>query len=199
MTRRQVLKLIAAAGTVRRTRVSTHPGFRAPRVAGAAKTPQHTVNHTYVAAVDGRIGMSKLGFCLLVLLVALAACIHYDHDTPDTSANLAGFERHFGFEPPADVTDVYYYADELGVDVTYQLGFEAGPETVARIVAELDLTQADTPGGFGLGVARDFPWWDMEDIKQATLYQKTNTQRDYWRELWYSAATGRVCYLEYSL
>lgn len=141
--------------------------------------------------------MKKLGFCLLVLLVALVACTDYDHDTPDTAANRAGFERHFGFVAPPDVTDMYYFADEMGSDVLYQLGFAATPETVSRIVAALDLAPAqDAPG---LRLAYDFPWWDEADIEQATLYQKTNDSQDYWRALWYSEATGHVYYLEFTL
>lgn len=144
--------------------------------------------------------MKNLGVCLLVLLAALVACTAYDHDTPDTAANLAGFERHFGFEPPDDVTDVYYYADEMGADVTYQLGFAAAPETVARIVAALELAQADATARRDFNLARDdLAWWDEADIAQAAFYQKTNDKQDYWQALWYSEATGRVYYLEYSL
>lgn len=135
---------------------------------------------------------------LTVLLLALIACTAYDHDTPDTEANLAGFERHFGFEAPPDVKDVYYFADEMGADVLYQLGFEAGPETVARIVETLDLTRPDSEIT-GLGLTCDFPWWDEADIQQATLYWTSNAEQDYWKALWYSESTKRVYYLEYSL
>ncbi|MBN2006772.1 MAG: hypothetical protein JXA21_25685 [Anaerolineae bacterium] len=145
--------------------------------------------------------MKIIRFCLigLILLVFLVACTAYDHDTPDTEANLAGFERHFGFEPPDDVTDVYYYADEMGADVLYQLGFAAGPETVDRIVAALELVQADATARRDFKIARDdLPWWDEADIEQATFYQKANDKQDYRWALWYSKATGRVYYLEYS-
>lgn len=137
--------------------------------------------------------------CLLVALLLLSACSDYDHDVPDTDANRAGFERLFGFAPPADVTDLYYFVDELGADVLHQLGFAAKPETVNQIVTTLDLPPADMADCHGLGLAYAFPWWDEDDIRQATFYQKANAQRDYWRALWYSEATGRVYYLEYSL
>ena len=143
--------------------------------------------------------IKKLCFCLLIFLAALVACTAYDHDTPDTGANLAGFERHFGFAPPDNVTDVYYYADEMGADVLYQLGFAAGPETVDRIVAALELEQADATARRDFNIARDdFPWWDEADIQQAAFYQKANDKQDYRWALWYSEATGRVYYLEYS-
>jgi hypothetical protein len=134
---------------------------------------------------------------LIILLVVLAACTAYDHDTSDTAANLEGFECHFGFAAPPDVTDVYYFADEMGADVLYQLGFEAGPETVARIVSALGLAQTASEE-IGLGLAYTFPWWDEQDIQQATLYWKSSEDQDYWWALWYSEATGRIYYLEYS-
>ena len=135
-----------------------------------------------------------------ILLATLVACTDYDHDVPDTAPNLRGFERHFGFEAPPDVTDVYYFADEMGVDVLYQLGFEAGPETVTRIVKELDLTQSTSASdGPSPDLAYEFPWWDEQDVQRATRYWKSNAGHDYWWALWYRAPTQRVYYLEYSL
>lgn len=146
--------------------------------------------------------MKTLRLCLLAWLIwltTLAACTDYDHDIPDTAANLAGFERHFDFVVPSDVTDVFYFADEMGADVLYQLGFEAAPGTVERIVKALDLAPAAGGQEMGVGLAYDFPWWDEKDFQQAALYQKANDNQDYWRELWYSETPGRVYYLEFSL
>jgi hypothetical protein len=139
----------------------------------------------------------KLTAVALVPLI-LVACTDYDHDAPDTAANLAGFERHFGFAAPADVEDVHYFVDEMGTDVLYQLGFKAGPETVARIVNRLDLAQSNGAQS-GLGLAHDFPWWNEQGIEQATLYWKSNDEEDYWWMLWYDESMQRVYYLEYSL
>jgi hypothetical protein len=135
---------------------------------------------------------------LATTLVLLVACTAYDHNVPDTAANLKGFERHFGFEAPADVTNVYYFADEMGADALYQVGFEASPETVARIVDALALTPSN-PEELGLELAYDFSWWDQADIQQATCYAKSSERQDYWRVICYSTVTQRAYYLEYSL
>jgi hypothetical protein len=141
----------------------------------------------------------KLRYLILVcLIIVLGACTDYDHDTPDTSANRAGFERHFDFTPPPDVTELYYFADELGADVLYQLGFSASPETVNRIVTTLDL-ETTAPDVDATSLPYDFPWWDAAAIDEATLYWKCNADADYYWMLWYHAETGRVYYLEYSL
>lgn len=133
-----------------------------------------------------------------LLVVVWGACTDYDHDVPDTSANRAGFERHVGFAPPSDVTDIYYFADELGADVLYQLSFVAAPETVERIVAALDL-EASTPQVDGALLAYDFDWWDTDALEESDLYWKSNVEEDYWWMLWYHAETQRVYYLEYSV
>ncbi|MBN1877453.1 MAG: hypothetical protein JXA33_24740 [Anaerolineae bacterium] len=135
---------------------------------------------------------------LLSLLIALIACTDYDYDVPDTEANRNGFDRHFGFVASADVKDVYYFADEMGADVLYQLGFKAGPETVARIVDELDLTQSNVED-INPGLSYDLSWWDKVDIQQATRYWISNAVQDYVWALWYSETTQCVYYLEYSL
>jgi hypothetical protein len=143
-------------------------------------------------------GFGALILSVIALLVILVACTRYDHDVPDTSPNREGFERHFGFEAPPDVTELYYFADEMGVDVLYQLGFKASPETIARIVEGLGLEQSASDS-ISLGLAYDFPWWDEEDIERATCYWKSTLEEDYWWGLWYNPDTQRAYYIEYSL
>lgn len=138
----------------------------------------------------------SLGAIILGMLL-LSACTDYDYDQPDTPANRAGFERHFGFEAPESVSDLYYYADELGADVTYQLGFTVDRATVDRIVAELDLMQGEIV--FNATFAREFDWWNVDTVEALTPYGWRNDDEDYYRFLWYDPAARRVYYLEYSL
>ena len=103
--------------------------------------------------------MKNLVYSLLIIILAFfanSACTNYDHEQADTVANQKGFERHFGFPTPASVTDLYYYADELGIDVKYQMGFRADPETIQRIVVELDLVQQEVT--IQSRIAQDFAW-----------------------------------------
>jgi hypothetical protein len=134
---------------------------------------------------------------IAVILLITVACTDYDYDQPNTPANRAGFERHVGFEVPDTVSDLYYYADELGVDVTYQLGFAADRATVDRIVAELNLVQREAT--FNATFAREFDWWDADAVEALTPYGWSNDDGDYYRILWYDPTAGRVYYLEYSL
>jgi hypothetical protein len=127
----------------------------------------------------------------------LGACTDYDFDQPDTDANRAGFERHFGFAPPPSVSDLYYYADELGADVKYQLGFRADEGTIDTIVAELELVQEEPE--YEVRLARDLDWWHDDVIRTLTPYWRSDPDSDYYRFLWYDPAGRRAYYLEFSV
>ena len=133
----------------------------------------------------------------VALLSGLVACTSYDYDKPDTSDNQKGFERHFGFPVPASVSDVYYFADELGADVKYQLGFKTDQATVDAIVAALELKQAEPE--FGVGIAQEFPWWDKDTVENLTPYWKSNSEEHYYWFLWYDSESQRVYYIEFSV
>ena len=141
--------------------------------------------------------MRSVLLLLLAALVMLAACTSYTHDQPDTLPNIAGFESHFGFAPPPDVSELYYYADELGSDYTYQLGFRAEPATVEHIVAQLELEQEQP--ALSQFIAREFPWWQASDLKPLTPYWKKNQKGSHYWFLWYAADTKQVWFLEFSL
>lgn len=134
---------------------------------------------------------------LVATLLLLCTCTTYDFDQADTPANQAGFERHFGFPAPTTVTSLYYFADELGADGLYQLGFETNSETIEHIITELNLVQQEP--NIQTGLARDFDWWDNEVIEVLTPYWKHNQDNDYFWFLWYDTDNQRAYYIEYSI
>ncbi len=146
--------------------------------------------------------MSGLSVIVMLALTSIA-CVcgiftDYDFDQSDTEANRKGFERHIGFPVPASVSDVYYFADELGADVTYQLGFTADQETVNRIVSELGLTQ-EAPALDCTGLVREFDWWKEDAVEGLSPYWKSNDDHDYYWFLWFDPANRKVYYLEFSV
>ncbi len=136
-----------------------------------------------------------------VALAAAAAvmggCTDYDVDTPDTAANRKGFERHFKLEPDEDVAQVYYYADELGADVRYQLSFRCGRETIDEIISRLSLAEAPEDHG-GLAPRDDLTWWKPDSTSGRSHWVKERRNEHFW-ELWYSAEDGKAYYHEYSM
>ena len=125
-------------------------------------------------------------------------CTPYTHDKPDTAPNQQGFARHFGFSPPADVTELYYYADELGIDAKYQLGFKADRSTVDRIVSSLDLKKPDK-GFVEERIGTEFPWWTRSDFKDLKPYWKRSSDGKAFKYLWYDESKKQAWYLEFDL
>ena len=133
---------------------------------------------------------------LIVLLIG--GCTDYDHTTPDTAANRAGFQRHLGQAPTEDVKGVYYYADEMGADVVYQLRFEADPATVQTLSSSLGLS--DREEAMSQSVARDdLTWWSADQIDSLTPMWKTNASEDHYWMLWYDQDQREAFFLEFTL
>lgn len=127
----------------------------------------------------------------------VSGCTSYDIDTPDTTANRKGFERHLKITRTDAVTGVYYYADEIGADVRYQLTFKCDRKTIDQIINSLSLTQA--PVGYeGLAPRDDLGWWKPDSTEDKThwIHEKKD---EYYRELWYSEDDGVAFYHEYSI
>jgi hypothetical protein len=133
-------------------------------------------------------------------LIILPCCLlsffetSYTYDKPDTPENKKGFERHFGFSPPSDVTELYYYVDELGIDAKYQLGFKANRSTIDKIISNLDLKMES---GIAESIATEFSWWQRSDLKNLKPYWKQSDNGRYFRYLWYDEQKKQVWYLEF--
>ncbi|MCP4538466.1 MAG: hypothetical protein GY832_15125 [Chloroflexi bacterium] len=150
--------------------------------------------------MGNRIGTAIIKFMsIVVIFLSILACgTDYDWDTPDTPANQKGFENHFGFAVPESVSDLYYFADGMGFDPLYMLGFKTDQDTIDKIVSELKLEQGDP--GFGTEyLTQDVPWWDDEDIENLTPYWKTNQDETYFWLFWYNPTSQRAYYLEFGL
>jgi len=135
---------------------------------------------------------------LLSFSLLWAACSDYDVDTADTLANRNGLAKHLGFEPGSDVTEVYYYSDELGADVRYQLSFKCPKEVVEKIIVDLSL-QPKPEGYSGLAPRDDLKWWKPNSTEGLQMWLKEAPDKQYFWELWYSEEEGYAYYQEYSI
>jgi hypothetical protein len=132
-----------------------------------------------------------------ITAMLMCGCTAYDVDTPDTKSNRAGFERHLKTKPSAAISQVYYYADEMGADVRFQLSFKCDRKTIEQIVTTLSLAQAP-PDYKGLAPRDDLKWWKPDSTKDRTLWIKEK-KHEYSRELWYSERDSKAFYHEYSI
>ena len=83
---------------------------------------------------------------------------HYDAYRPDTRFNRIRFQDFFGFAPPADVKELYCFADETGIDHDYQFSFTCDTSTITKITNNLKLIKAHQPDNFSSGLWHSFPW-----------------------------------------
>src|SRR5262245_170211 len=111
----------------------------------------------------------------------------YTANKPDTSENIKGFEIRFGFSPTADVTELYYYADTLGIDGKYQLGFKANLSTIERIIAENSLQQTDDCGPPTF--AAEFTWWKSSELAALESCWIGGVEGKSTQYLWYDEQT----------
>ena len=122
----------------------------------------------------------------------------FDSYQPDTKANKLRFREFFGFAPPADVTRLYAFGDELGIDSKYQFAFVCDSGTKSKIVAKLGLVKATEPDNFGANLWYPFPWWDSVGIITKNPY-KFKGQNETYKYMWYDESASIVYYSEFDL
>jgi len=143
------------------------------------------MKNTVIAGLTLAVGMTMFG------------CSAYDSGTPDSPANRKGFERRLGFRPGEEISQVYFYADELGADMRYQLSFRCDKQMVENIISRLSLVPTPENSN-GLDPRDDLPWWRPDSIKGRTHWMKEKENAYYW-ELWYSEDDQVAFYQEYSI
>ena len=145
---------------------------------------------------------------LLVWMPAFAAAMLYVatepwpislRQGPDTGYARSGFREHIGYSALSSVSELYYKADDLGIDSRYQLRFKTSDaELVDRIVERSQLSESVDKGSTSSYHAGPGPeWWEAESEKRknARSYSRgAGTNNRYWH-LWYDESTGLVWYL----
>ncbi len=139
----------------------------------------------------------QISTLFVIVAVCMVGCTSYDVDTPDTPANRKGFEQHLKIKPTETVSQIYYYADEMGADVSYQLSFKCDKKTIDQIVTKLSLIQA-TADHTRVNPRDDLKWWKPDSTKGRNLWVKEKKNEYYWR-LWYSEQDNIALYYECSV
>lgn len=118
----------------------------------------------------------------------------FDPINPDTRFNKKRFTEFFGFDPTPDITNLYCYSDELGIDASYYFSFKCNETTVQKIRKDLklahDLAAIDL-SGFHL----NYDWWDNDKLK--TIKPLTRQDGSLYWYLWYDEESGQVYFLTF--
>jgi hypothetical protein len=118
----------------------------------------------------------------------------FDPIHPDTKFNKKRFAEFFGFSPTRDVTSLYCYSDELGIDASYYFSFTCSETTLQKIKDNLKLTNDSTLtelGGFDL----NYHWWHKDKIK--AIKPLTRQEGSLYWYLWYDKDNGQVYFLTF--
>jgi hypothetical protein len=122
----------------------------------------------------------------------------FDSYKPDTKYNRKRFTDFFGFVPTNDVSDLYCYNDQIGIDSKFQFSFKCDTATKARIIKYLELSPERMPNNSSSGLWTSFKWWNTGKIKTLVPYSY-KTENQYYRYLWFDDSTGTAFYLDFDM
>jgi len=122
----------------------------------------------------------------------------FDSYKPDTKFNRKRFEEFFGFAPTPDVSEIYCFDDQMGIDSKFLFSFKCDTSTKNNIVKHLNLIRADKPDNSSSGLWENFPWWDSAKIVTLTPYWK-KSEHEYYRYLWFDKDKQMVFYIDFDM
>ena len=123
---------------------------------------------------------------------------HFNAFEPDTKFNKKRFEEFFGFYPTDDVKNLYCYADEIGIDHSYQFSFNCDTSAESKIIRNLGLVKQKLPDNFSCNLWRNFPWWDSTSISIMVPYEKKGAHETYWY-LWYDSSKRKGYFFDFDM
>ncbi|RYE58250.1 MAG: hypothetical protein EOP48_03955 [Sphingobacteriales bacterium] len=122
----------------------------------------------------------------------------FDSYNPDTKYNKKRFSEFFGMAPSKDVSNIYCYNDQMGIDSKFQFAFRCDTTTRSRIVEFLGLSPERMPDNSSRGLWTTFKWWDSSKIETLVPYS-FKIEDTYYRYLWYDDSANTVYYLDFDM
>jgi hypothetical protein len=122
----------------------------------------------------------------------------FDSYKPDTKYNKKRFTDFFGFVPTDDVSDLYCFNDQIGIDSKFQFSFRCDTATKVRIIKYLELSPERTKNNSSSGLWTSFKWWDRGKIETLVPYSY-KIENKYYRYLWFDDSTGTAYYLDFDM
>jgi hypothetical protein len=121
----------------------------------------------------------------------------FDDFTPDTKYNKKRFADFLKVELTPDIKNIYCFNDEIGIDASYQFGFNCNYQTAQKIIAKHSLRK-DSTALNSTGIQYSFSWWDVNKVAQLTLYSNS-PGRDYYQYFWYDSLEQKAYYLDFDM
>lgn len=144
----------------------------------------------------GVLGMARYIIYFFILSFLFLGCSRYDAKTPDTQANRKGFAHIIGFSPTSDVTEIYFYADEMGFEPLYCLAFQSSPKNVKKIIEKFNLKKNNnTNWEEPFAVPKDLFWWNAEERKKSEFYSSQVEQTETAYYFWYNPQNSKCQFM----
>jgi hypothetical protein len=122
----------------------------------------------------------------------------FDSYNPDTKYNKKRFTDFFGKAPTSDVSNIYCYNDQVGIDSKFQFSFRCDTTTRSRIIKFLGLSSESKPNNSSRGLWTTFKWWDSSKIETLNPYSYKIEDR-YYRYLWYDETSSTAYYPDFDM
>ena len=122
----------------------------------------------------------------------------FNSDKSDTKYNKKRFAEFFGFAPTEDVSDIFCYDDQLGIDSKFQFSFKCNSRTKDRIVGNLKMSAENRPNNYSSGLWTIFPWWDSSKIVTLVPYS-FKVENSYYRYFWFDDSTNTAFYIDFDM
>lgn len=133
---------------------------------------------------------------LFIFMLFSAGCSRYDAKTPDTRNNRNGFARVTGIAPGADITEIYFYADETGFDPLYCFAFRSSPQAAQRLIAQLNLKKGkNCDWNDPFPVPGDLFWWNSDERKTSEFYSTQLEKTETACYFWYNSQTEKCQFM----
>jgi hypothetical protein len=122
----------------------------------------------------------------------------FDAYTPDTKFNKERFAEFIQVPLTPDVTNIYCFADNIGIDADYQFSFQCDTNTVKRIIAKHQLKPDAGNNDFAAGLQSDFKWWDKKKIASLPLYSWQG-EHEYHKYFWYDKTAQQAYFFDFDM
>lgn len=119
----------------------------------------------------------------------------------DVKENKKMFSDFFGFQPAEDVTNLYGYSNQIGIDAKYQMAFNCDTGTLGKIITNKALAIPGKSDGYKfeqLLNATAFPWWNDSAISRITPVMKNEDDRVF-TYLWYDSLNHKAYFFSYDM
>jgi hypothetical protein len=122
----------------------------------------------------------------------------FDAYKADSKFNKERFKEFIQIEQGSDIKNIYCYADNIGIDASFQFAFSCDSTSAQKIIDKHHLVAATKASLDSYGLQKEFDWWKITRIKSLPLYTHED-EHQYYQYFWYDKANKQGYYLDFDM